>query len=185
MSDPQQIADRFRRLAADFDRRVAAVPADRWDDPTPCPDWSARELVGHLVEFGGTVCGWAGVDPPGGPTVQDDPVGAWRQTRDAIQAVLDDPALSGTEMDGMSGPTTVGATVDRFGGMDLLIHGWDLARATGQDETLPGDEVRRVHADALDLGPALRSDGVCGPLVAVAPDAPEQSRLLGLLGRTP
>lgn len=70
-------------------------------------------------------------------------------------------------------------------GLDLLVHGWDIARATGQDETLPAQEVHRVYGDALSLGDNLRLDGVCGPAVEVPDDASEQDRLLGLLGRTP
>ena len=75
--------------------------------------------------------------------------------------------------------------MDRFLGFDLLIHGWDLARATGQDETLPAQEVHRVYEDALRLGDSLRIDGVCGPAVTVPAEAPEQDRLLALLGHTP
>ncbi len=69
--------------------------------------------------------------------------------------------------------------------MDLLVHGWDIARATGQDETLPAHEVTRVYADAVSLGDNLRSEGVCGPAVEVPDDASDQDRLLALMGRTP
>ncbi|GAA3731678.1 AraC-like DNA-binding protein [Spinactinospora alkalitolerans] len=60
-----------------------------------------------------------------------------------------------------------------------------IARATGQDEALPAHEVHRVHTEALALGDNLRMDGICGPAVGVAEDAPEQERLLAFLGRTP
>ncbi|HMQ25825.1 MAG TPA: maleylpyruvate isomerase N-terminal domain-containing protein [Acidimicrobiales bacterium] len=45
-----EIADRYRRLADAFTAKVAAVPDDGWDVPTPCEDWTARDLVGHVVE---------------------------------------------------------------------------------------------------------------------------------------
>ncbi len=75
--------------------------------------------------------------------------------------------------------------MDRFLGIDLLVHGWDIARATGQDETLPDAEVARVYADVVELGDSLRAEGVCGPAVEVPADAPAQDRLLAFLGRTP
>ena len=62
------------------------------------------------------------------------------------------------------------------------MHGWDIARATGQDETLPADEVRRVYADASNLAGNLRMGGVCGPEVPVPADASEQDRLSGPAG---
>lgn len=102
-----------------------------------------------------------------------------------MQDLLEDPTRAGVEYEGFFGRTSMQQTVDQFGGFDLLVHGWDIARATGQDETLPADEVSRVHAMAQELGDNLYQDGVCGPSVPVPDDAPEQDRLLGLLGRTP
>ncbi|MGH4026749.1 MAG: TIGR03086 family protein, partial [Pseudonocardiaceae bacterium] len=129
--------------------------------------------------------GYAGLSLTLKESVDDDPRRAWAEARDAMQGLLDDPGRAGREYDGYFGRTTLQDTVDRFLGFDLLIHGWDLARATGQDETLPAQEVHRVYLDALNLGDGLRSDGVCGPEVTVPADAPEQDRLLALLGRTP
>lgn len=95
------------------------------------------------------------------------------------------PARAALEYDGFFGRTRLEATVDRFLGIDLLVHGWDIARATGQDETLPDAEVARVYADVVELGDSLRAEGVCGPAVEVPADAPAQDRLLAFLGRTP
>lgn len=118
-------------------------------------------------------------------SVEQDPTAAWKQARSIMQGLLDDPATAGLEYDGYFGRTTLQRTVDTFLGLDLLIHGWDLARATGQDERLIPAEVSRVYADARALGDTLRMSGVCGPEVPVAADAPEQDRLLGYLGRNP
>jgi uncharacterized protein (TIGR03086 family) len=66
------------------------------------------------------------------------------------------------------------------------MHTWDLARATGQDETIPEDEVDRVLAFVDRMGTStLQENGVTGPAVAVADGAPKQARMLGLLGRDP
>jgi uncharacterized protein (TIGR03086 family) len=179
------ISDRYRRLAEEFTRRVEAVPDDRWDDQSPCPAWNARDVVQHVIDSHRDMPGSVGITVTLKHPVDDDPAAAWAEARDTMQGLLDDPAVAGLEYDGLFGRTTLEDTVDRFLGMDLLVHGWDLARATGQDETLPAGELRRVREDALALGDNLRVDGVCGPEVTVPDDASEQDRLLALLGRAP
>lgn len=180
-----EISERYRRLAAEFTRRVEAVPADRWDNPSPCQGWSARDVLRHVIDTHRRMPRYVGLSLKVGESVDADPRSAWAEARDGMQALLDDPARAGLEYEGYFARTTLQETVDRFLGFDLLVHGWDLARATGQDETLPAQEVHRVYTDALSLGDSLRLDGVCGPAVHVPGDASEQDRLLGLLGRTP
>jgi uncharacterized protein (TIGR03086 family) len=66
------------------------------------------------------------------------------------------------------------------------VHGWALARATGQDAALPADEVERLLGFVEQLGSStMRENGVTGPEVEVPADAPKQDRLLGILGRDP
>jgi uncharacterized protein (TIGR03086 family) len=85
----------------------------------------------------------------------------------------------------MFGRTSVEQTVDKFLGLDLLIHGWDIARATGQDEKMPEEEVSHVAEFVESLGDNLRMGGVCGPAVPVPDDASAQDKLLASLGRRP
>ena len=144
---------------------IAGVPDDGWAAPTPCEDWTARDLVGHLVDTSGMFLGFIGQEAPAGPSVDDDPLGAFTAARDAVQSALDDPATAAQEYDGMFGRTTFAESVDGFLSADLVIHRWDLARATGQDETLPADEVqpdpRGARADGRqDARPGrLRPEG--------------------------
>lgn len=180
-----KICDRYRELSAEFTRRVAAVPAGRWGDPSPCAGWSVRDVLTHMLDTHRSMPALVGLDPGLQLSADEDPGSAWAEARDAMQALLDDPHRAGLEYDGFFGRTSLERTVDTFLGIDLLVHGWDVARATGQDETLPPGEVSRVHADALSLGETLRMEGVCGPAVSVPDDAPEQDKLLGLLGRDP
>src|SRR3954470_8416635 len=121
-----EISERFRRVAASFTQRVDAVPPDRWDDPSPCEDWVAREIVRHMVDKGKLFLGFGVHELPAGPSVDDDPAGAWANARDAIQAGLDDPAIAGAEFDGMMGRQTFERAIDRFGVTDLVVHAWDL-----------------------------------------------------------
>lgn len=182
MSD---ISRRYGALAREMTRRVDAVPAGRWDDPSPCENWSAADVLQHLIDSHRDMPGHAGHPLIFEKSVADDPRAAWVEARDAMQALLDDPQRAGMEYDGMFGRTSVEQTVDKFLGLDLLIHGWDIARATGQNETLPEEEVTRVSAFVDSLGDNLRMGGVCGPAVPVRDDASAQDKLLASLGRRP
>ncbi len=180
-----EIADRHRRLAAAFADKVAAVPDDRWSSPSPCEGWTALDVVRHTCATPGMFLGYVGRSAPEGPPVDDDPVGAYAAARDAVQVCLDDPEVATQGFEGFFGPTTFEEAIDRFLCFDLLVHGWDLARATGQDEHLDPADVERARAAADAFGPALRSEGVCGAEVEVGPDASAQDQLLAYLGRRP
>ncbi len=179
------IAARYRSLAVGFTARVAAVPDERWSNPSPCAEWTALDVVGHMVEVHGRMLGFVDRELGPVPSVDEDPLGAWTAARDVVQADLDDPQRAAAAFDGYFGRTTFAESVDRFVCFDLLIHGWDLARATGQDETLDLDEVRRVAAQAEAFGDMLHSSGACGPAVEAPAGADEQQRLLAYLGRHP
>lgn len=185
LSSMSKISERYHDIAAEFTRRVEAVPAGRWDDPSPCEGWSARDVLRHMLDNHRNMPGYVGLTLEVTASVDDDPRAAWAEARDRMQALLDDPDRAGLEYEGMLGRTTLQDTVDRFLGTDLLVHGWDIARATGQAEKLPTAEVHRVYTDTLPMAEMLRTPGVCGPAVSVPDDAPEQDRLLGLFGRQP
>jgi uncharacterized protein (TIGR03086 family) len=176
-------AAHYRDLAAKFTNRVESVPADRWDDSSPCDGWTARDVVRHVIDTQRYIVTVVDLELPEGPSVDDDPAAAWASTRDEMQKILDDPALAGREYDGHFGRTELGTTVDSFYCFDLVVHGWDLARATGLDETIPADDLTWVGGVAEQLGDNIRTAGVCGPAVNVSADADEQTRVLAFLGR--
>ena len=68
---------------------------------------------------------------------------------------------------------------------DILVHTWDLARATGLDETLDADEVHRMFVGMEPMDEMLRASGHYGPRVAVPDDADEQTQLIAFTGRQP
>ena len=179
-------AERWRRLADDFGRRVDGVPAGRWDDPAPCAGWMARDVVRHVVEWMPALyLGAVGRPLPTGPSVDDDPAGAWRAADAAIRVALQDPATARQPTSTRAGEMPLEDLVAMTGLMDLLVHAWDLARATGQDEALDPAEVSGFLAGIEPWDAALRSSGYYGPRVPVPDDADWQSRLLGFIGRTP
>ncbi|MEO3854597.1 sigma factor-like helix-turn-helix DNA-binding protein [Acrocarpospora sp. B8E8] len=80
------------------------------------------------------VLGWPAAETSWpGPTVRDDPLGAFVRIRDQVQADLDDPAKAWATFDGRFGRWTFAEAIDRAICLDLAVHGWDLARAAGQD----------------------------------------------------
>lgn len=178
-------AERHRRIAGGFTDRVRGT-AD-WSVSAPVAGWAARDVVRHLVEwFPGFLAGGSDVRLPAGPSVDDDPVGAWRVQAEGVQAVLDDPASATREFSNVhTGSMPLADAVDRFYTSDVFMHTWDLARATGQDESLD----RALCAVLLDgmepIEAIMRSSGQYGPRVEVPADADVQTRLLGFIGRDP
>jgi uncharacterized protein (TIGR03086 family) len=184
----QSAADEYREIAGRFTALVEAVPDHAtWERPSPVPEWTARDVVRHLVEwFPSFLAGGAGVELPQGPAVDDDPVGAWRTMSDGVQAVLDDPSSAGTILrNPYIGEVPVPTAVSRFFTADVFMHTWDLARATGQDETLDPERCAVMLAGMEPLDDLLRSSGQYGPKVEVPADADVQTRMLAFIGRDP
>ena len=191
-----EIADRYRRHADAFERKVVAVRPEQWANQSPCEAWDARGVVGHIVVMHGVMLRPLDRELSSAPSVADDPVGAFRAARADIEAVLSDPALADRECDTPNGRMTVEQQIGDVVSDDLVLHGWDLARATGQDDTMDPDDVERLWSITTAIPPELmeryRTPGafgpgveVYGPEVKVSEDAALQDRLLGLIGRDP
>jgi uncharacterized protein (TIGR03086 family) len=190
------IADRYRRHADAFERKVAAVRTDQWSNQSPCEAWSARDVVDHIVTMHGVMLRPVGRGLSPAPSVNDDPLGAFRAARADVEAVLHDPELAAVECNTPNGQMTVEQQIDQVVSDDLPQHGWDLARATGQDDTIDPEDVERLWsittAIPAELMEKYRTPGafgpgveVFGPEVYVSADASLQDRLLGLIGRDP
>ena len=180
-------AERYRKVAAGFTLRAEAVPDVRWSRPAPCDGWLAADVVRHLVEWVPPFLDvGTGITLHPGPSVEADPVGAWSAMSDQVQALLDAPDRSRTVFDHPAvGRHRLDDAVTEFVLPDVLIHTWDLARATGLDETLDADEVQRMFLRVQDLDDVLRASGQFGPKVTAPDGADEQTRLLAFLGRHP
>lgn len=176
-------SERYARLSEDFAGTVAAVPADRWSSASPCEGWDARDVVRHVVDTQGMFLGLVGRELGGIPSVDEDPRAAWDAARAVVQADLDDPRRAGTAFDGFFGRTTFAEAVDRFLCFDLVVHRWDLARATGQDERLDPGDVRWAHGATASFGEHLRGNSVCGPELTPPEGADAQTRFLAFVGR--
>lgn len=173
-----------------FGDYVHGVRADQWHRSTPCTDWDVRALVNHVL---GEVC-WAVPlfagrtvaevgDRFDGDLLGDDPLAAWDAAAPPAIAAVQEP-------DAMD--RTVHLSFGDFPGSeyamqlfaDLLVHGWDLARATGQDDRMDPDLVTACASWFADQAATYRESGVIGARCEVGGDADGQAALLAEFGRS-
>ena len=149
-------------------------------DGTPCEQWDVRNLLDHMIDtqeyFAATARGeevsLPNPDPPA--RIGDDPIAAYAEIRDETLRAHREPGVLEK-----TGPSLGIAFVDQ------LVHGWDLAQATGQDATMPED-LAGAAFEMLDgkLTDENRGAGF-KPAVSVADDASAQDKLLAYTGRRP
>ena len=185
------LIESYERATAWTATKVAGAAADL-DAPTPCSEWTVRRLLDHLLAaqavFASSPTDGTIAPPPTPPPelVGDDPVAQYEQARQATLAAYSEPGVLDRMLAGF-GSQVPASVVLGIAFCDNLIHGWDLARATGQDETMPpelaalGRELLEGRIDEGARGPG----GGFGPVVEVAPDARDQDKLLAYCGRTP
>lgn len=193
MSEP---AERYRRRAETFERKVVAVRPDQWANPSPCERWTARDVVRHIVDMHVEMLRPLGLSLSPAPPVDEDPVAAYRAARADVEAVLADPSLAGRECDTPAGRMTAERSIGEVFSEDLVVHGWDLARATSQDDTIDPADLELMWSSLRALPAGLMEDyrtpgafgpgvEVFGPEVEVAEDAPLQDKLVAFTGRDP
>lgn len=182
-----EIAERYRRVAGRFTDRTKGVPPDAWERPAPCEGWVTRDVVRHLVDWIPAFLASAGGPKlTVRPSVDDDPASAWHALNLGLQAMLDDPAVSASEITHpQAGTHRLDDAIAMFMLGDIVIHTWDLARAAGLDETLDEDVVHDMLVGMEPLDDMLRASGQYGPKVDVPDSASEQARLIAFTGRQP
>lgn len=169
-------ADRFTTILEGAERA--------WDAPTPCEGWAVRDVVAHVIDTQREFLTRQGLEA--GPVPDPaDPLGAWRAHRARATDALVADGVAGRAYDGYFGPTTIGETMADFYGWDLVVHGGDVARATGQPWSVTDEEAEALLLTADGWGDALYGEGICAPTVDVPDGASATDRLLGRLGRDP
>ena len=178
-----ETAQRFIERADAF-AAILDSADQQWDAPTPCDGWTVRDVVAHAIDTERDFLARHDLEPGPAPDL-GDPTTAWRVHAGAVTEVLARDSVAEREYDGYFGRTTIAATMADFYGWDLVIHGSDVARATGQSWSISDAKASELHATADGWGDALYSEGVCGGAVPVADDATATDRLLARLGRDP
>jgi len=175
---------------------VAAVPADRWSAPTPCPEYDLRALVDHLAwaallsQRAATRTplehDWSVPSPP--PFLDGVPVEQWAGV---LATELDTAADAWADPAAWEGETVMGSSpmpASVVGPMmlaEFVLHGWDVARSVGAEYAVPEPLGQAVLDAVRPLGDMGREGGWYGAEVAVPEDAPAFDRALGLSGRDP
>ena len=172
-----------------FEAVLSAVPADRWSSPSPCKGWAAVDVAGHVtagllvVEMRAAGRPLPEEDPDWREVAGADPVASWRAVRARMMAALTPEALDRT-VPLAFGDSTMRGWLEGYP-LELLVHTWDLARATGQTVEFDADLVRSALVTAERMVPRGQEAGMVGAEVGVADGASEQARLLALFGRDP
>ncbi len=180
---PQTPAERHRDAAARFADRVRGV--SDWSSPTPVEEWQARDVVRHLLEWlPGFLQGGAGVSLTELSLDDGDLVDSWGVRAEEVQRLVEAPE-GATYTSDFLGTVALEEAIDRFYTADVVMHTWDLARGTGQDDTLPVEFCRQAYAGMEPMAEMLAGSGQFGQRVPVTDDADPQTKLLGLIGRDP
>jgi uncharacterized protein (TIGR03086 family) len=171
-------------------RLLPAITDDQLRLPTPCAETTVGELLGHLLGLSAAFRAGAEKAPDAGPPPARPPA-LPREWRAALPAALDELVVAWREPAAREGSTSVGgvempAAVIAVVALDeLVLHGWDLARATGQAYEVDGTSVEACLGFVAAAAQPEGVPGLFGPPVPVPDDAPPLDRLLGLSGRDP
>lgn len=177
------ISERYTAVADGFTARVEGLAPDQWTSPTPCSEWTVRDLVVHVIQTHWRTLALVDGSDPAEVDLGGDLAQQWRAARDAVTEALGDPARATTVVRGLLGEQSFEALVGGLVCGDTLIHTWDLARASGQDERLDPSAVAACAAFLAPLDERIRRPGGFAAKITPAPDADEQTRLLNFCGR--
>jgi uncharacterized protein (TIGR03086 family) len=183
------IAARHREALQAARRVVAGVDRGQWGEPTPCSDWNVEELLNHVVSgnwWASELASGATIEGVGsrldGDQLGDDALDAYDRSAEAAAAAFEAPGALDAPCAVSYGPVP-GSVYAGHRFIDVFIHGWDLAVATGQDRTLDPALVEACWAVVEPQAELIRGSGAFGDEVTIAPEADPQARLLAALGR--
>lgn len=183
MSDVIDLTPAARELL----RLLAGITDDQLTARTPCEEFTLGDLIAHVDDFATGFTAAATKDFATAPAAGAELGSDWR-TRvpakvEAMVAAWADPAAweGTTQAGGVDLPASV---MGRFALDELVIHAWDLARASGQSHICDQESLDVVEA-LVAPQPNGDPSGPFGPVVPVPEDAPQIHRVLGYTGRDP
>jgi uncharacterized protein (TIGR03086 family) len=174
ISDYETNADRFGTV-------IDAANGADWSSQSPCEEWTAADVVDHVIDTQRDFLEKRGVDVGARPSGSAQEV--WEAHQEMVRRATKDEEFVSAEYDGYFGRTSVAETLANFYGFDMLVHRWDLATAVDADATFSEAELDRIETTLAGFGDNLYLDGVCKPAIDVPDDASRQAKLLGRMGR--
>lgn len=177
----------FTKAIYAMDAVVQRVPADAWDNDSPCEGWTARDVVGHqagVLNGAAQIARTGKMAMPAPPDDVSDPLAVWADARDGILEALDAPGVLHQEGAFWFGPMSVD---DLIGVVqwDPLTHAWDVAQATGLEAVIDEGLAQQSYDRISSMRDALAGMKLVGEPVEVPDDADIVTRYLGLVGRNP
>ena len=179
------------RALASTRQDIAGIGNDQWDAATPCEGWTVRDLANHIVSgnfWAAELARGKSIADVGDrlerDVLGDDPVAAFDESARVADEAFRAPGAMQAPCAVSYGPVP-GEVYAGHRFVDVLIHGWDLAAATGQDTALPPDLVEACWAVVEPQRDLLVGSGMFGDHHEIPAGADRQAGLLALLGRTP
>ncbi|MFJ7778929.1 TIGR03086 family metal-binding protein [Streptomyces yangpuensis] len=173
-----------------FGERVRDIKNGQWDAPTPCTEWTVRDLVNHvtgeqlwippLITEGRTVEEVG--DAFSGDVLGDDPVAAWDRASGAAHAAFAASGALERTVQLSYGPARGSAYCSELTA-DCVVHTWDLCRGIGADDRLPDTLVEFSIKEVMPYADGLAASGMYAEPVEVPAGADAQTRLLAMVGR--
>lgn len=168
---------------------VAGIGSEQWPDPTPCDDWDVRQLVNHLVAgnlwvvelTAGRAIADVG-DRLDGDRLGDLPLHAYDRSAAAAATAFDAPGAMEAPCAVSYGPVP-GSIYAGHRLVDVVVHGWDIAVATGQDPSLDPELIEACWEVVRPQLRELQASGMFGSELAGPASPDPQERLLAALGR--
>jgi uncharacterized protein (TIGR03086 family) len=195
-----EMVDKFLRASAGFERVLRLVRPEQWDWPTPCTEWSVRDLVNHVtrgnLNYVGLLRGASAADflrLRDVDALRSDPLGAFSQSVDTCAEAFAEPGALRAVLDYPLG-RAAGGQLLAVRTTDTVVHTWDLARGTRNDEALDATLVAWINENLAliyaGLAEAPTDPGPTHRFFASATHAPgenvgEQDLLLHRMGRSP
>lgn len=172
----------FEQLGPLLGGVIAGIRPDQLDAPTPCDAFTVRGVLEHMIGGGTAFAALYRGEPPEDPSF-DDPLAGIQAALGELAAAISAPGALDRTIEAPFG-TIDGATFARFVVLDGLVHGWDMATATGQPYEPPVELVAAVDAFARQALDPLRDGDTFGAAVEPPPGSSPIEALAAYTGRT-
>jgi uncharacterized protein (TIGR03086 family) len=180
---PMEVLDQLDQLAPLLGAVVGGIRADQLDNPTPCANFTVRGVLDHMIG-GATLFAGAFRGAPLGEPDMNNALAAFGPALTGLAEAIHSPGALERTVQAPFGEVR-GETFARFVVLDGLLHGWDLATATGQRYEPPDQLVAEVDAFARQALEPLRDGDTFGPAVEPPGAATPIERLAAFTGRRP
>jgi uncharacterized protein (TIGR03086 family) len=193
MTSPTSALDDLSTVLTETGRLIGNIDAEQWSNPTPCAEWDLRQVVGHLVAGTQRFADMLSADrPPSGPPprspmvdIGEDAKAAYDAAAAALLAAFALPGKLETVLPSPFGPVS-GAVLVQLRITETMVHGWDIAQASGQHPRFADEVTKAALAfSEQNLARVAGDRSPFGPPVSVDPDTRPLERLVALLGREP